>query len=65
MENQPLGMPKGSVRALIALAVVSTVMYLVTFQVNIPDQFWTIAIAVIAFYFGTRTNTNADITDRK
>ena len=54
--SEPLGLPEGSVRALIALAATAAVIYLfVTGQV-VPDQLMTVTTLVIGYYFGARVD---------
>ena len=53
--NQPLGLPKGSVRAIIALVVIATACYLtLTAAANIPDWLNTVVSAIVGFYFGQK-----------
>jgi len=52
--NQPLGLPKGSVRALIALGVIATACYLTLTTANIPDWLNTVVSAIVGFYFGQK-----------
>ena len=54
--NQPLWLPKGSVRALITLTVISTAMYCFVRDVAIDETFKMLISTVIAFYFGSRLN---------
>jgi hypothetical protein len=52
--NQPLGLPKGSVRAIIALVVLATACYLTLTAANIPDWLNTVVSAIVGFYFGQK-----------
>ena len=53
--NQPLGLPKGSVRAIIALVVIATACYLtLTEMADIPDWLNTVVSAIVGFYFGQK-----------
>ena len=59
--GNPLGLPAGSVRAIIAL--VSIIAILLTGIVGyfkgltgIPEEMWQVVLIVIAFYFGFRSN---------
>jgi len=54
-EKNPLWMPKGSVRAILALGIVGSSIYgLLNGQLD-PEQFLMISGAVVAFYFATKT----------
>ena len=53
--NQPLGLPKGSVRAIIALVAIATACYLaLTETADIPDWLNTILSVIVGFYFGQK-----------
>lgn len=53
--TRSLGLPKGSVRALIALTTIGTVVYLVLGgTTEIPDWLNTIISMIIGFYFGQK-----------
>lgn len=55
-EDRPLWMPKGSVRALIALAAIGSMCYMgisnATFEM--PEFMMTTVGIIIGFYFGNR-----------
>lgn len=51
MLNEPLGLPKGSVRAIIALGVVGSAIYMLATSKIAVEDFTIIAGAVMAFYF--------------
>jgi hypothetical protein len=51
---EPLRLPRGSVRGLIALIVTSTYAYLLLRGISVPSVLINSAVVVIAFYFGTR-----------
>lgn len=55
-EKNPLWMPKGSIRALLALGLVSSVVYLaaVSGGSEIPGALTTLAGVVVTYYFKTR-----------
>ena len=53
-KNQPLWMPSGSVRAILALMLVIVTCYLAVSSQITGEAFLTIASAVVAFYFGTK-----------
>ena len=60
MNNEPLGMPKGTVRAIIAIfvTVAITGAYIASFftgvQANFPAEILVLPTAIIAYYFGKR-----------
>jgi hypothetical protein len=57
LNNTPLGIPIGSVRAILAFLIVS--LYFIAGIVNhidITNDLRDLSIAVIAFYFGFRAN---------
>ena len=56
-EDEPLGLPKGSVRALIALALVITMCVIAGVKNEIPNEILGIVGIIIGFYFGVRTVT--------
>jgi len=53
-KDQPLWLPKGSVRSLLALAVTLTVCAMALVGTITAEAFLAIASAVVAFYFGNR-----------
>ena len=57
--NTPLGLPKGSVRAIITIAAIVGYAVAVGFAMAttavIPESLSTIIVTIIAFYFGTRS----------
>ena len=53
--NQPLGLPKGSVRAIIALVAIATACYLALMgMTDIPEWLNTILSVIVGFYFGQK-----------
>lgn len=52
--NEALGLPKGSIRAILALALVGAVVGLAAFGVPIPEGLWSLAGAGIAYYFAQK-----------
>ncbi len=52
--NEPLGLPKGSVRALITLGIVGVVLALFALERTIPDQLLAAWGAVMLYYGLTR-----------
>ena len=52
--DKPLGMPEGSVRAILALSIVGSAIYgLITGNLN-PQEFLMISSVVTGFYFATK-----------
>lgn len=47
----PLWMPKGSVRAILALAVVGTVCYTFLKQIEVPERLVDLGLLVLGAYF--------------
>lgn len=54
--GQPLWMPRGSIRALIAILLVVTAMYLVVTGRTLEDGFLGLVVAAVTFYFSQRAN---------
>lgn len=52
--RQPLNLPAGSVRAMLALAVILTVAALALLKMAIPETLTTLAGLVTAYYFKAR-----------
>jgi len=56
VKDQPLFLPKGSIRAVIALAVVGTWIGLLFLGREVANEFYVVLGAVITFYFQAREN---------
>lgn len=56
MSGAPLGLPEGSVRAVLALLVILTVCAMAFLQRDIPDTLGALAGLVVAAYFSQRAN---------
>lgn len=56
MQNEPLGLPKGSVRAILALLVVVSAIVGQFIVGSVSSELNTLANVALAFYFGTRSN---------
>ena len=54
VEGQPLGMPRGTVRALITIMIVAFPFGYIMFELDIPGLIINIIFVVIAFYFEAR-----------
>lgn len=52
--SEPLGLPPGSIRALLAMAVVGTGLALACVRGAVPEELRELVLAVIVFYFTTR-----------
>ena len=54
MKDEPLGLPEGTVRALIALVVISgTIIYFIVYK-TMSSELLTISSLIIGYYFGQR-----------
>lgn len=56
--NLPLGLPRGSVRAVISLAVIGVALAKWYLDGDIPSELLAIVGTVIGFYFGGRQSAN-------
>lgn len=56
LRGEPLFLPKGSIRAIIALSVVGSWVGLLFLSRDVPKEFYVILGAVITFYFQAREN---------
>lgn len=52
--GQPLGLPRGSIRALLALMIVATALYIVATTGNLPEILIGLVGVVVGWYFGSR-----------
>lgn len=59
-QNEPLGMPKGSVRALIALSIVVFSMSFFWTYNKFPSELTSLIGVVIGYYFGARNSENIE-----
>jgi len=55
--KDPLWMPQGSVRGLIALGTLSVTIAMLLLQLPIPDAWWAWIGSIGTFYFVTKTQT--------
>lgn len=53
-EKQPLWMPRGSVRAILAFMLVGATIYFTYVDATVPDVLGTLAGTAVGFYFGAR-----------
>ncbi len=63
--DQPLWLPKGSIRAVIALVVVLTWVVLLARGVMVPKEFYVILGAIVTFYFMARENDHDREAERE
>lgn len=61
--GEPLGLPKGSIRAAIALGLLGAAALLGVAGRDVPDELLSLLLTVVGFYFGFRT-TAAALSDR-
>jgi len=54
--NQPLGLPKGSVRAILIILITTAIFFAFFFRMEIPHQVVDLWLALVALYFGLRSN---------
>jgi len=52
--EEPLGLPKGSVRALIAIAITVSVVVAMFLGIEVPGEVFGFTASIIGFYFGAR-----------
>ncbi len=55
MTDEPLGLPKGTVRAILALTVIVTVCVAVILKIEVPALLESLAIAAAGYYIGARS----------
>ncbi|MFG0252826.1 MAG: hypothetical protein ACF8NJ_08140 [Phycisphaerales bacterium JB038] len=60
---EPLGLPRGSIRALIALLLAATAWLLIFLGRDLPLDLFTLILTIIGYYFGYRTKAK-DAGDR-
>lgn len=58
-EIPPLYMPKGSIRALVSLAMIGSCWLMVVLDRPLPSTLMSLILAVIGYYFGFRTRAKA------
>ncbi len=61
IEGLPFGMPHGSVRAIIALLIVSFPFHYILLDKQIPDLITNVIFLIVAFYFEARKGGEEDI----
>jgi hypothetical protein len=54
--TQPLALPKGSIRAIIALLVLCSALYCYINQITVTETFDMLIVTVVTLYFGGRMN---------
>ena len=55
--NEPLGLPKGSVRGVISLAFTSVTLYLWATTQTVPLELLALTSLIVGQYFGQRNST--------
>lgn len=55
--NEPLGLPKGSVRAILAIAVVGGTIFIHLWSGQVPDWLISAFGTAFGFYFGSRSRS--------
>lgn len=55
--QNPLGLPKGSVRAILALGIIGTICIVFAKTAQIPDQLLNMGLLILGFYFGQKVAT--------
>lgn len=55
-KTEPLGLPRGSVRAILALMITGAVLALTVIRGAIPTDLVPLASVVVTYYFVTRDN---------
>lgn len=59
MLNEPLGLPKGSVRALVTLTLIAAAVYGMLTGIDVPEWYYAAVALIVGHYFGSRsTNGN-------
>jgi hypothetical protein len=53
-QNQPLGLPQGSIRAIIAIILLVTVCVAVFCHVTLPVELNNLALVAVSYYVGYR-----------
>lgn len=56
--SEPLGLPRGTVRAVMAVAVLGVCLYLFAVGAEVPGELLTLMGTVTTFYFLERTREN-------
>ncbi len=57
---EPLYLPKGSIRALTAIAIAGACWGMIFTQKDVPGVLFSLILAIIGYYFGFRTKVKAD-----
>ena len=53
--DEPLGLPKGSIRSIISMAFVGATIYSIVNGIEIKDTLLPITTMIVGFYYGSRT----------
>lgn len=63
--TNPLWMPKGSIRAIIALGLVMTAIYCTVHNIILNDRIWDLIMGFTSLYMGSRLNFDKQKNDNK
>lgn len=58
MKNEPLYLPKGSIRAILAIIVTTFVCTALYYKIDLPEWFVITWAGIVGLYFGNRQNAN-------
>lgn len=53
--NEPLGLPEGTVRAIITLILVVATLLYMYLGIDMPEWYYGLVILSVGYYFGSRT----------
>lgn len=59
-KRHPLGLPEGSVRAVLALSIFGTVLYLLLRNREIEQGLWMLTYTILGYYYTMRKSVGAD-----
>jgi hypothetical protein len=54
--EMPLGLPQGSIRAIIAIGLTVAIIIAIFVNVTVPDVVFGFMAAIVGFYFASREN---------
>lgn len=57
MESKPLGLPPGSIRAILALSLTAATLTMAGIGIDVSQGQWTVFAGAVAFYFGQKVQT--------
>jgi hypothetical protein len=56
-KEEPLGLPKGSIRALLALGSVGSAIWFIATNIDVPEWYYAGIAVIVAFYFVSKKTT--------